>query len=206
MIRDGGDPNTVMASKPSAEWARHLGASPLKRMAASWSGSDMDPTEYKVAARETRPTAGSPESTPKPPFDCEREISFTALCGHSSQRFARPRSLPRIARHLDGYRKPLVSLTYENKAGAEEAHDLSAEVIVRAAVTIHEALKRLGGGTEKSALRLRLSLEPSRPFPRAVGGITHWSLRALAIAVQAMMSNRTGRRGRLHADIDNDGI
>jgi hypothetical protein len=114
--------------------------------------------------------------------------------------------LPRIARHLDGHRKPLVSLTYENKAEAEEAHDLSAEVIVRAAVTIHEALKRLGGGTEKSALRLRLSLEPSRPFPRAVGGITHWSLRALAIAVQAMMSNRTGRRGRLHADIDNDGI
>jgi hypothetical protein len=60
MIRGGGDPNTVMASKPSAEWAGHLGASPLKRMAASWSGSDMDSTEYKVAARETRPTAGSP--------------------------------------------------------------------------------------------------------------------------------------------------
>jgi len=60
MIRGGGDPSTAMASKPSAEWARHLGASPLKRMAASWSGSDMDPTEYKVAARETRPTAGSP--------------------------------------------------------------------------------------------------------------------------------------------------
>jgi hypothetical protein len=27
---------------------------------ASWSGSAMDPTEYKVAARETRPAAGSP--------------------------------------------------------------------------------------------------------------------------------------------------
>ena len=109
-------------------------------------------------------------------------------------------------RHLDGRRKPLVSVTCETRVEAKEAHDSSAEVVVKAAVTIQEALARLGGGTEKSALRLRFSLEPSRPFPRAVGGITHWSLRALAIAVQAMMSNRTGRRGRLHADIDNDGI
>jgi hypothetical protein len=53
MIRGDGDPNTAMASKPSAEWARHLGASPLKRMAASWSGSDMDPTEYRLR-RERR--------------------------------------------------------------------------------------------------------------------------------------------------------
>src|SRR4029077_12233521 len=49
--RGGGDPNNSMASMPSAEWARRLGASPSKRMTASWSGSNTDPTEYKVAAR-----------------------------------------------------------------------------------------------------------------------------------------------------------
>jgi hypothetical protein len=70
-------------------------------------------------------------------------------------------------RHLDGRRKPLVSLTCETRVEAKEAHDSSAEVVVKAAVTIQEALARLGGGTEKSALRLRFSLEPSRPFPRA---------------------------------------
>jgi hypothetical protein len=32
MIRGGGDPNTAMASTPSPEWARRLGASPPKRM------------------------------------------------------------------------------------------------------------------------------------------------------------------------------
>jgi hypothetical protein len=36
---------------PPTEWARFLGALPPKRMAASWSGSPADPTEYKVAAR-----------------------------------------------------------------------------------------------------------------------------------------------------------
>jgi len=40
-----------MASMPQKECARRLGASPLKRMAASWSGSNVDLTEYKVAAR-----------------------------------------------------------------------------------------------------------------------------------------------------------
>jgi hypothetical protein len=40
-----------MADVPPTEWARHLGASPSKRMVASWSGSSLDPTEYKVAAR-----------------------------------------------------------------------------------------------------------------------------------------------------------
>lgn len=33
------------------EWARFLAALPPKRMDASWSGSLVDPTEYKVAAR-----------------------------------------------------------------------------------------------------------------------------------------------------------
>jgi hypothetical protein len=40
-----------MAAMPPTEWARFLGALPPKRMAASWSGSPADPTEYKVAAR-----------------------------------------------------------------------------------------------------------------------------------------------------------
>ena len=48
-----------MASMPSARWARRLGASPLKRMTASWSGSLADPTAYKVAARCFAPMAGS---------------------------------------------------------------------------------------------------------------------------------------------------
>ncbi len=60
MIRGGGDPNTAMALKPCPEWARRLGASPQKRIVASWSGSRMDPTEYKVAARASRPSVGSP--------------------------------------------------------------------------------------------------------------------------------------------------
>jgi hypothetical protein len=50
-IRGGGDPKNAMASMPEPEWVRRLGASPLKRMAASWSGSQADPTDYKVAAR-----------------------------------------------------------------------------------------------------------------------------------------------------------
>ena len=60
MIRGGGDPNTAMALKPCPEWARRLGASPQKRIVASWFGSRMDPTEYKVAARASRPSVGSP--------------------------------------------------------------------------------------------------------------------------------------------------
>src|ERR1700675_3003906 len=60
LIQGGGDPNTAMALKPCPEWARRLGASPQKRIVASWSGSCMDPTEYKVAARASRPSVGSP--------------------------------------------------------------------------------------------------------------------------------------------------
>src|SRR6516164_6675568 len=58
--RGGSDPNNSMASMPSAEWARRLGASPSKRMTASWSGSNTDPTEYKVAARCFAPNGGLP--------------------------------------------------------------------------------------------------------------------------------------------------
>src|ERR1700758_4688538 len=61
--RGGGDPNNSMASMPSAEWARRLGASPSKRMTASWSGSNTDPTEYRSyaggatnSAKSTSPT------------------------------------------------------------------------------------------------------------------------------------------------------
>jgi len=41
---------------------------------ASWSGSDMDPTEYKVAARETRPTAGSPRINQTEPREQENRL------------------------------------------------------------------------------------------------------------------------------------
>jgi hypothetical protein len=64
MIRGGGDPNTAMALVPYREWARRLGASPLKRMIASWSGSRMDPTEYKVVAR-IAPRSGLPSNHPR---------------------------------------------------------------------------------------------------------------------------------------------
>jgi hypothetical protein len=59
MIRGGGDPNTAMALVPYREWARRLGASPLKRMTASWSRSRVDLTDYKVAAR-IAPRSGLP--------------------------------------------------------------------------------------------------------------------------------------------------
>src|ERR1700688_1328426 len=58
--------------KPCPEWARRLGASPRKRIVASWSGSRMDPTEYKVAARASRPSVGSPRinyTKPRTPKD-----------------------------------------------------------------------------------------------------------------------------------------
>ena len=58
------------SSSRSLEWARCLGASLLKRMAASWLGPRTSPTEYKVAARGSRALAGSPRivllSTPMP--------------------------------------------------------------------------------------------------------------------------------------------
>jgi hypothetical protein len=60
MIRDGGDPNTAMASKPSPEWARHLGASPLKRMVASWSGSDIGPNRIQGCGARDAPDSGLP--------------------------------------------------------------------------------------------------------------------------------------------------
>jgi hypothetical protein len=48
-----------MALMPYREWARRLGASPSKRMIASWSRVHVDPTEYKVVAR-IAPASGLP--------------------------------------------------------------------------------------------------------------------------------------------------
>jgi hypothetical protein len=59
-IRGGGDTTPPMALMPAEECAHCLGAPLLKRMAASWSGSQAGPTEYKVAARGSRALAGSP--------------------------------------------------------------------------------------------------------------------------------------------------
>src|ERR1039457_4743110 len=59
-IRGGGDTRWAMASMPPEECAHRLGAPLLKRMTASWSGSQPGPTEYKVAARGSRALAGSP--------------------------------------------------------------------------------------------------------------------------------------------------
>jgi len=70
--RGVGDPNNRMASMPSTEWARRLGASPLKRMAASWSG----------------PTWGQPNTrSRRDPLRLWR-----APLGSSAHRFYRPRS------------------------------------------------------------------------------------------------------------------
>src|SRR5260221_13566117 len=89
-IRDGGDPNRNLASMPSGEWARRFGASPPKRMAASWSGSNADPTEYKVAARCFAPNGGLPSgrshSAPDPihsptPPDSWRAIGVALWIG-----------------------------------------------------------------------------------------------------------------------------
>jgi hypothetical protein len=48
-IRGGGDTGNAVASTPRDEWARRLGASHSKRMAALWSNPEAGLTEYKVA-------------------------------------------------------------------------------------------------------------------------------------------------------------
>src|SRR3954468_18508888 len=59
-MRQPGMPEPEHGRRTVVRMGRRLGASPSKRMAASWSGSDVDPTEYKVAARDYAPMAGSP--------------------------------------------------------------------------------------------------------------------------------------------------
>jgi hypothetical protein len=49
-----------MAEMPPTEWARRLGASPPKRMVASWPGSSIGPAEYKVAVRCIAPAGRLP--------------------------------------------------------------------------------------------------------------------------------------------------
>jgi hypothetical protein len=49
---------------PSTEWARPLGASPPKRMIASWPGP-YGSTECKVAARAFAPAGGLPSDQPR---------------------------------------------------------------------------------------------------------------------------------------------
>ena len=90
--RGGGDPNNSMASMPSAEWARRLGASPSKRMTASWSGSNTDPTEYKVAARCFAPNGRAPLGS------FPRDLTYKSPY-KSCKRCAGGRS-PRSVRHV----------------------------------------------------------------------------------------------------------
>jgi hypothetical protein len=67
VIRGGGDPVCPLAFMPTTEWTRRLGASPQKRMTASWSASGVDATEYKVVVRVAHTDAGSPS-------DCECHV------------------------------------------------------------------------------------------------------------------------------------
>ena len=60
MIRGGGDPNTAMALKPCPEWARRLGASPQKRIVASWSGSRNGPNRIQGCGASIAPERGLP--------------------------------------------------------------------------------------------------------------------------------------------------
>jgi len=65
-IRGGGDTTWAVVSIPLEECARRPGALPPKRMTASWSGPDVGPTEYKVAAQCYAPKAGSPPIASQP--------------------------------------------------------------------------------------------------------------------------------------------
>jgi hypothetical protein len=77
-IRGGGNPNTAMAAMPLGEWTRRLGASPAKRMTASWSRPYVGSTEYKRGSRDcSRPMAGScPWRIRK--LRCDRHLEQTA--------------------------------------------------------------------------------------------------------------------------------
>jgi hypothetical protein len=66
VIRGGGDPFLPLALMPSPEWARRLGASPQKRMTASWSASGVDATVYKVVVRVAHTDGGLPSG-----YECQ---------------------------------------------------------------------------------------------------------------------------------------
>jgi len=59
-VRGGGDPRQAWLARRLREWARRLGASPLMRMTASWSGSASDPPNTSVWRDVPRPMACSP--------------------------------------------------------------------------------------------------------------------------------------------------
>jgi hypothetical protein len=88
-----------MASMPPEECAHHLGAPLPKRMSASWSGSQADPTGYKVAARGSRALAGSPRFV----LRLQSCHEFTALndnChGNKHSRNRPPTAVPRRGPH-----------------------------------------------------------------------------------------------------------
>lgn len=99
-IRGGGDTRWAMATMPPEECARHPGASPPKRMAASWSGSDAGPTEYKVAARGSRLLAGSPRFICCP-YSSPKHCAAAAKGRPRPWRRARtPRDAPTVFRYV----------------------------------------------------------------------------------------------------------
>jgi hypothetical protein len=59
-IRGDGDPGQNTVTEPFVRMGPLPRTPLLKRMAASWSGPQTGPTEYKVAARGSRALAGSP--------------------------------------------------------------------------------------------------------------------------------------------------
>jgi hypothetical protein len=54
-IRGGGDPRQAWLARRLREWACRLGALPLMRMTASWSGSASDPPNTSVWRDRSRP-------------------------------------------------------------------------------------------------------------------------------------------------------
>src|ERR1700731_5264139 len=71
LIQGGGDPNTAMALKPCPEWARRLGASPQKRIGASWSGSRMAQPNTRLR-RDRRARAWAPLGSTIPNLEQRR--------------------------------------------------------------------------------------------------------------------------------------
>ncbi len=82
------------SSSRSLEWARCLGASLLKRMAASWSGPRAGPTEHKGAARGSRALAGSPRVV-LPAVPCLRRSHYKALRNGDQDYTAGPKARKR---------------------------------------------------------------------------------------------------------------
>jgi len=109
------------SSNRSLEWARRLGASPPKRITASWSGSSVEPTEYKCAARSFAPYGRLPSvrlrsqpqySNKPPPIQRRRpHSSVTHHCGLIETSHANccieTRSAPKGFRDVTIWRGPM---------------------------------------------------------------------------------------------------